>query len=43
MHGFLKKLFKNKVKQLHKIRLKIDQKLTKNLLEKAMVKILLNE
>ena len=30
---FLKKQFENKVKQVHKIRLKIDEKLTKNLLK----------
>ena len=43
MQGFLKKKFKNKVKQLHKIRLKIDSKLTKNFLKNASVKTLLNE
>ena len=43
MQGFLKKKFKNKVKQLHEIRLKIDKKLTKNLLKNASVKTLLNE
>ena len=43
MHGFLKQYFLKKVKQLHKIGLKIDWKLTKNLLKNAWVKTLLNE
>ena len=34
MHGFSKKWFNNKLKQVHKVRLKIDKKLTKNLLKK---------
>ena len=39
MHGFSKKWFKNKFKQVHKIRLKIDKKFVK----KNTVKALLNE
>ena len=39
MHGFSNKWFKNKLKQVHKITLKIDQKLTKNLLKKLVSRL----
>ena len=34
---------KNKIKQVHKIRLKIEEKVTKNLLKKTSVKNLLKK
>ena len=43
MHGFLKKELKNIVKYVHKVRPKIDNNLTKNLLKKTRVKTFLNE
>ena len=39
MDGFLNKEFKNKVKFVHQIRLKINQTLTKNLLKKLVWKL----